>query len=160
MPETFPNDSQIMPKTFPNDSQIMPKTFANYSQIMPKTFLDYSQIMLKTFANYSQIMPKSCPNHFQNILCMYHMCIMCAYTYIMGICHWHVSYVDIIWRCNMEISYSCGDIIWWWVLKQKFHGFGRPPGGIFGKKDNLQNQECHFLKIACYPILILDSEST
>ena len=32
-------------------------------------------------------------------------------------------------------------------------------GGKFLKKDNLQNQECHFLKIACYPILIPDSES-
>ena len=42
----------------------------------------------------------------------------------------------------------------------KFHGVGSPPGGIFEKKDNLQNQECHFLKIACYPILIPDSEST
>ena len=44
--------------------------------------------------------------------------------------------------------------------KHKFHGVGSPPGGIFEKKDNLQNQECHFLKIACYPILIPDSEST
>ena len=34
------------------------------------------------------------------------------------------------------------------------------PGRIFEKKDNLQNQECHFLKIACYPILIPDSETT
>ena len=44
--------------------------------------------------------------------------------------------------------------------KHKFHGVGSPPGRIFEKKDNLQNQECHFLKIACYPILIPDSEST
>ena len=42
----------------------------------------------------------------------------------------------------------------------KFHGVASPPGGIFEKKNNLQNQECHFLKIACYPILIPDSEST
>ena len=44
--------------------------------------------------------------------------------------------------------------------KHKFHGVGSPPGGFFEKKDNLQNQEYHFLKIACYPILIPDSEST
>ena len=44
--------------------------------------------------------------------------------------------------------------------KHKVHGVASPPGGIFEKKNNLQNQECHFLKIACYPILIPDSEST
>ena len=44
--------------------------------------------------------------------------------------------------------------------KHKFHGVGSPPGGIFEKKDNLQNQECHFFLIACYPIRIPDSEST
>ena len=44
--------------------------------------------------------------------------------------------------------------------KHKFHGVASPLGGIFEKKNNLQNQECHFLKIACYPILIPDSEST
>ena len=42
---------------------------------------------------------------------------MCAYMYIIGICHWHVSYVDIVWRCDMEIyvdiivEISYGDII-------------------------------------------------
>ena len=44
--------------------------------------------------------------------------------------------------------------------KHKFHGVGSPPGGIFEKKDNLQNQACHFFFIACCPILIPDSEST
>ena len=44
--------------------------------------------------------------------------------------------------------------------KHTFHGVASPPVGIFEKKDNLQNQEYHFLKIACYPILIPDSEST
>ena len=44
--------------------------------------------------------------------------------------------------------------------KHEFHGVGSPLGEFFEKKCNLQNQECHFLKIACYPILILDSEST
>ena len=55
---------------------------------------------------------------------------------------------------------------WYFVLlggvskgKHKFHGVASPPGGIFEKK-HLQYQECHFLKIACYPILIPDSEST
>ena len=44
--------------------------------------------------------------------------------------------------------------------KHTFHGVGKPPGEFFEKKNNLQNQECHFSKIACYPILIPDSEST
>ena len=44
--------------------------------------------------------------------------------------------------------------------RHKFHGVGSPRGGIFEKMNNQQNQECHFLKIACYPILIPDSEST
>ena len=43
--------------------------------------------------------------------------------------------------------------------KHKFHVVGSPSVVIFEKKDNLQNQEYHFLKIACYPILIPDSES-
>ena len=42
--------------------------------------------------------------------------------------------------------------------KHKFHGERSHPGAIFEKKD-LQNQECHFLKMACCPILIPDSES-
>ena len=46
------------------------------------------------------------------------------------------------------------------VKKCKLLHVADPPGEIFGKNDNLQNQECHFLKMACYPILILDSEST
>ena len=44
--------------------------------------------------------------------------------------------------------------------KHKFHGVGSPPRAIFEKKNNLQNQGCHFFLIACYPILIPDSEST
>ena len=44
--------------------------------------------------------------------------------------------------------------------KHKFHGVGSPPGAIFEKKNNLQNQGCHLFLIACYPILIPDSEST
>ena len=46
------------------------------------------------------------------------------------------------------------------LKKHKFHGLVGPPAAIFEKNNNLQNQECHFLKIACYPILIPDSEST
>ena len=160
----------------------MPKSCPNHSQIMRKSFPNHSQIMSKSCPNRAQIIPKSFLNHAQNILCMYHMCIMCAYMYIIGICHWHVSYVDIIWRCDMEISYGdvmwryhmvmwCGDIIWWcdirhqkfdfwWVLEHKFHGLIGPFRGQLSIKNNLQNQECHFLKMACYPILIPDSEST
>ena len=33
-------------------------------------------------------------------------------------------------------------------------------GGLFEKRENMQNQECDFLKMASYPILIPDSEST
>ena len=76
-----------------------------------------------------------------------------------------------IWSYWYSILLVFGRIgIWsYWYLvllggfskeKHKFHGVGNPPGAIFGKKSNLQNQGCHFLKIACYPILISDSEST
>ena len=41
-----------------------------------------------------------------------------------------------------------------------FHGLVGPPAAIFEKKHNLQNQERHFLKMACNPILIRDPEST
>ena len=129
----------------PKHCQIMPKSCPNHAQIIPKTFLKHSQIIPKTCPNHSQIIPKSCPNHVQIILCMYHMCIMCAYMYITGICHWHVSYVDIIWRCDMEISYV--DIMWriiWWCDKQKFHGFGSPPGGIFEKKTTCKTKDVTF----------------
>ena len=47
------------------------------------------------------------------------------------------------------------------VKKCKLLHVADPPGFEFlEKKDNLQNQACHFFFIACCPILIPDSEST
>ena len=43
--------------------------------------------------------------------------------------------------------------------KHKFHGVGSPSGGIFGKRQPAKPSMSFFL-IACYPILIPDSEST
>ena len=43
--------------------------------------------------------------------------------------------------------------------KHKLQVLFVPPGGQKSKKQDLQNQACHFFLIACYPILIPDSES-
>ena len=82
--------------------------------------------------------------------------------------HMELSYGDITWRYHMEISY--GDIIWWydmemfdfwWVLKHKFHGLVGPPGAIFEKNNNLQNQEekFRFSRMALYHVLIAQEYS-
>ena len=39
--------------------------------------------------------------------------------------------------------------------KHKFHGPGSPLGAIFEQKNNLQAQECNFLKMALNFVLIL-----
>ena len=53
-----------------------------------------------------------CPNHSQNILCMYHMCIICG-SYVYHVCmhvyHGYMSLACIIRRYHMEMWY--GDII-------------------------------------------------
>ena len=59
--------------------------------------------------------------YFMHVL---HVCIACMYF----MCVFHVC---------MEISYAD-------VKKQKFHGLVGPPGAIFEKNSNLQNQEEHF----------------
>ena len=44
--------------------------------------------------------------------------------------------------------------------KHKLQVLFGPPGVQKTKKEDLQNQACYFFLIACYPILIPDSEST
>ena len=41
---------------------------------------------------------------------------------------------DIIWWCDMEISYGGLTYDIWWASERKFHGFASPPGGFFQKK--------------------------
>ena len=110
MPKWYPNNAQIMPKSCPNHTWIMPKSCPSHAQIMPKSCPNHAQIIPKSFLNHAQIIPKSFPKHPMYVSYVYHMCIMCAYMYIIGICHWHVSYVDIIRRYHVEISY--GDVIY------------------------------------------------
>ena len=86
---------------------------------------------------------------YGDIIWRYHMEI--SYGDIIWWYHMVISYGDIVWWYRMAISY--GDIIWWydmemfdfwWVLKHKFHGLVGPPGAIFEKNNNLQNQEEKF----------------
>ena len=41
--------------------------------------------------------------------------------------------------------------------KHKFHGVGTPLGAFLEKNNNLQNQECHFLKMALNFVLMLQN---
>ena len=79
-------------------------------------FLD-SMKMPKLFPNHNQIIPKSRPNHSQNILCMYHMCIICG-SYVYHVCihvyHVYMSLACIIRRYHMEMWY--GDIIYVYII--------------------------------------------
>ena len=91
---------------------------------------------------------------------VWYVCIACIYcmygmyvSYVFIVCMvWYVCIVCIVCIVCMYCMYG--------VKKCKLLHVADPPGGIFEKKDNLQNQACHFFFIACYPVLIPDSEST
>ena len=77
-----------------------------------------------------------------------HVCVACmCCMYVSHVCH--VCHV-----CHICIACMFG------VKKCKLPHVVDPPGGKNPEKHNLQNQECHFLKMAWYPVLIPDSEST
>ena len=78
------------------------------------------------------------------IACMYYVCMACMYCMYV-LCMYYVCMVCM----------ACMYGVYVWLLH-----VADAPGGNFWKKDNLQNQACHFFFIACCPILIPDSEST
>ncbi len=97
---------------------------------------------------------------------VWYVCVVCMYVCMVCMCGMYVWYVwyGMVWY-GMYVLYVCIVYItcmygMYGVKKCKLLHVADPPGGIFGKNDNLQNQECHFLKMACCPILIPDSEFT
>ena len=80
----------------------------------------------------------------------------------------YIAFLDsYFWYLVLLVFVLIGIWSYWYLFllggffkRHKFHGVGSPLGVIFEKKNSLQNQACHFFLIACYPILIPDSEST
>ena len=63
-------------------------------------------------------------------------------------------------RRNTKFNFSANYLCCNRKCKHKLQVWFGPPGVQQSKKQDLQNQACHFFLIACYLILIPDSEST